>query len=176
MAEANEKALANRLLRRVEAHRVAAGDEDGRGELNVFRGPRVLESGSSLVAKENQKATRTQLVNTVRLDTFVREHSIPGIDLVKLDVERYEVQAVKGMAGLLGGHKPAMLVEAFSTENLLEIADLLAPHGYEFAVLDDLAQRAHVGDPDAHEEGRNVLFAPWPPERLRTFFDGIPPL
>jgi FkbM family methyltransferase len=118
--------LVNRLFRRIEAHRVAASDEDGRAELNVYRGARVLGTGSSLVAKEDQTATRTQPVETVRLDTFVREQGIPGVDLVKLDVERYELQAIGGMAGLLE-HKPAMLVEVFSSEALREIAGLLSP-------------------------------------------------
>ena len=168
----SDNILVNRLFRRIEAHRVAASDEDGRAKLNVYRGARVLGAGSSLVAKEDQTATRTQPVETVRLDTFVREHGIPGVDLVKLDVERYELQAIGGMAGLLE-HKPAMLVEVFSSEALREISGLLSPHGYSFAVLDDLGQRAYVEDVNAHEEARNVLFWVGSPEELRAFADSI---
>jgi FkbM family methyltransferase len=171
----SDNVRANRLFRRIEAHRVAASDEDGRAELNVYRGARVLGSGSSLSAKEGQTATRIQAVETVRLDTFVREHGIPGVDLVKLDVERYELQAIGGMVGLLE-HKPAMLVEVFSSELLREVADLLSPHGYSFAVLDDLGQRAYVEDVNAHEEARNVLFWVGSPEELRAFTESIAPL
>jgi FkbM family methyltransferase len=171
----SDNVLANRLFSRIEAHRVAASDEDGRAELNVYRGARVLGTGSSLVAKEDQTITRTQPVETVRLETFVREHGIPGVDLVKLDVERYEPQAIGGMAGLLE-HKPTMLVEVFSSEALREIAGLLSPHGYSFAVLDELGQRAYVEDVDAHEEARNVLFRVGSPGELRAFVDSIAPL
>ena len=167
---------ANRLSRRVEAFDLAASDEDGRADLNVFRGPRVLRSGSSLVAKEGQTVAQTQPVETARLDTFVGRQGIPGVDLVKLDVEQAEVRAIKGMAGLLGEHTPSVLVEIFSGKNLREIAGVLSPHGYSFAVLDDLAQRAHLGDAGAHERGRNVLFRAQPPEELRAFLGSIAPL
>ena len=167
---------ANRMSRSVEAFALAASDEDGRAVLNVFRGRRVLRSGSSLVAKDDRTVVRKQPVETVRLDTFVRRQGIPEVDLVKLDVEQSELRVLKGMAGLLDEHKPSILVEVFSGEVLREITDLLYPYGYSFAVLDDLGQGAYVEDVGAHEQVRNVLFRVGAPEELRAFLGSIAPL
>ena len=165
---------ANRLARKIEPHRLAASDEGGQAEIHVFRGPGVLDAGASLVSKESG-VVRTQLVQTIRLDTFVRDNDILRVDLIKIDVERHELAVIEGMAELVSRHKPAILVEVFSREELVEIIGMLP--GYRFAVINERAQKAYVGDEAAHETaGQNVLFAPWSLERLRTFFDAIAPL
>jgi FkbM family methyltransferase len=47
------------------------------------------------------------------LDSFVREHSIPQVDLIKIDVEGYELDVLEGMSEILSnGKRPLLYIEA----------------------------------------------------------------
>jgi FkbM family methyltransferase len=48
----------------------------------------------------------------ISLDSFVEQRSIPQVDLVKIDVEGWELDVLQGMRGILGrGHRPILYVE-----------------------------------------------------------------
>jgi FkbM family methyltransferase len=47
----------------------------------------------------------------IRLDTYVREHGVGSVDLVKVDIEGGEVQALEGMRGLLARQAPDLILE-----------------------------------------------------------------
>jgi FkbM family methyltransferase len=73
------------------------------------------------------------------------------LDLVKLDVEGADLHAIRGMAGLLAAHRPALFIEDHSIYGYYERADLealLAELGYTWEV--------------AHQYGTN-----WHPDGTR---------
>lgn len=95
----------------------------------------------------------------MKFDTFIEKQDVAGVDLVKIDVEQAEKKVLDGMENTLEKHHPNLLVEVVSEDNLRDIAGALSPHGYNFAIIDDLAQRVHVNDPKAHRTAQNVLFS-----------------
>lgn len=104
----------------------------------------------------------------------MEEHALPTVDLAKIDVERAEQLVIGGMGGVLERHRPHLLVEVFVSDVLRELVATLSPYGYNFAVVDDVSQEAHVNDFEAHVvEGTNVLFSPVPPDTIRKFCDDV---
>jgi hypothetical protein len=59
---------------------------------------------------------------------FSREGFVP--DLVKLDIEGWELKALRGAARLLAERRPHVVVETHSAELERECRDLLVVHGY----------------------------------------------
>lgn len=105
-------------------------------------------------------------LRVVRTDDLFPDDALDRLDLVKLDLEGFEVGALRGMAGLLGRHRPAVFLE-WSDSNLPTLGDApflsLFPQGYRGFVFHDYS---------------------WKP-RLRAFrqpgyglepFEGAPPL
>lgn len=167
---------ANRLARRVKPFDVALSDSEGTTTMNVYQGHFLLVSGSSLVSKEGKEVRSREHVDTMRFDSFAEEHEIPGVDLVKIDVEQAETMVIKGMEKTIEAHRPELLVEVLSKEKLYEIMDLLSPHEYSFAVIDDLSQRVRVNDFEAQKGVRNVFFSPKPKAELEGFLSKFGPL
>src|SRR5439155_239951 len=79
----------------------------------LFGGTRLLDAfhaGHTLV--DGRVGENGILVEVTSLDDFVREQALPGLDVVKLDVEGAELLAIDGMREILGGaRRPAILCE-----------------------------------------------------------------
>jgi FkbM family methyltransferase len=75
-------------------------------------------------------------IETRTLDDVVSENRIDRIDLIKIDIEGYEVHALRGAAGLLSELRPKLFVEVGYTRLLKndaspnELVGLLSAHGY----------------------------------------------
>lgn len=165
----------NRLRRQANPFGLALSDTDGQAVFNAFMGYFGLPSGSSLVTKGSKDIVRQEHVETKRLDTFVEEHALPTVDLVKIDVERAEKMVIGGMGGVLERHRPHLIVEVFAADSLRDLVATLSPHGYNFAVIDDKSQEAHVNDFGAHTGSSNVLFSPTPPDGIRELYAAVMP-
>ena len=167
----------NRQHGRVQAYNLALGDEDGEATMHIFSGRLTnLLTGASLVEKGHRAVVGGEPIETMRFDTFVEKQEVAGVDLVKIDVEQAEKNVLNGMEKTLREHRPNLIVEVLSEENLRDISGILSPHGYNFAVMDDQAQRVHVNDPRAHRAARNVLFSTMTERDLRAFCETLKPL
>jgi len=167
---------ANRLGQKVRAFDMALGDFDGETVMHVFMGYLSLDSGSSLLEKDGKGVAAREHVETRRLDTFVEEHGIPSVDLVKLDVEQAEKMVIAGAERVLGEHRPHLLIEVGTAEGLRDLTDFLSPYGYGFAVIDDLNQTIRLNDLGVHRGVLNVLFSTMPAEEMRAFCMAVTPL
>lgn len=88
---------------------------------------------SRLAEVDARVAADTQ-VAAVALDEFSAAHRPPN--LVKLDAERAELLVLRGMAGLLSGeHPPMILAELHSPQLADQCRSLLAEHGYRLETL-----------------------------------------
>lgn len=164
----------NGLGRKVKAFDVALSDADGHAMMSSFRGYLTLDTGSTFFPEGGPEVVRRERVETTRLDTFIIGHAVPKVDLAKIDVERAEKMVIEGMMGLLEEHRPHLLVEVLSADRLRDLHGMLNPHGYSFAVIDDMSQQTHINDPAAHGEGaQNVLFSALKPAELRAFCDAV---
>ena len=82
---------------RVSVVRAAAAESDGTTSF-YFRPDNPLVS--SVVDSGNQAAEAIQ-VRTVRLDTFAAEQQLERIHLLKIDAEGYDMEVLRGAAGLI---------------------------------------------------------------------------
>ena len=167
----------NRRHGKIQAYNLALGDQDGETTMHIFSG-RVtnLLTGASLVDKKQRETVGGEPIETMKFDTFAEKQGIAGVDLVKIDVEQAEKKVLEGMEKTLEKHHPSLIVEVVSEDNLRDIAGTLSPHGYNFAVIDDQAQRMHVNDPKAHRATQNVLFSTMAERDLSAFCETLKPL
>ncbi len=70
-----------------------------------------------------------QEVKKTRLSTLLDAHKIREIDILSLDIEGYEVEALKGLD--LTRHQPKVLVvESDNHQHEMRLDELILPHGY----------------------------------------------
>ncbi|MCB9655209.1 MAG: FkbM family methyltransferase [Deltaproteobacteria bacterium] len=119
-------------------HEVAVGAEDGVAELFDPGGDHAYSA--SLDPGFLPRDDRTSYpVSVVSIDSFVERAALDTVDLVKLDVEGFECEALEGMKQTISRWTPTLVVELLSSDNLELIARLDALRrslGYQFFHLD----------------------------------------
>ena len=112
--------------RNISVHRFAIGDRNGRGEMYLY------EKGNLCSFKENiqNKFTGKMAVPIVKLDSFVEKYVSGVPTLIRMDVEGYEYQIIKGMSNILRSDKPLILfIELhpfmMSKEDMSDLIDTL---------------------------------------------------
>lgn len=71
-----------------------------------------------------------QKVKKVRLSTLLDAYDVGEVDILSLDIEGYEVEALKGLD--LTRHRPkVMVIESDSPLHEAQLDELILPHGYE---------------------------------------------
>jgi FkbM family methyltransferase len=78
-------------------------------------------------------------VRTVRLDTLVTSREIPSPDLIKLDIEGGEYDALMGASDILVNRGPTILLATHGREVHQACCKLLLDHRYQLKPLDDLS-------------------------------------
>lgn len=114
----------------IEVHQLACGSRCGRDVINVSKKRNL----SSMVAGDREYVNQ-QSVEMVSLDKFVEGKALP--DFVRMDVEGYEYEIVKGMSKILSTNRPMKLFIEMHFDLLgwrtLEIAYALKTSGFEIA-------------------------------------------
>lgn len=114
---------------------VAVSAEAGVAEFNLAPD---TNSGSSGLTRATRYANPTQAVRTLTLDACLQEHNLSKVDVMKIDIEGYEYEAVLGAKELFRSQMVRrVLIEIH--ENLLsargrspqDITDFLLSCGYE---------------------------------------------
>lgn len=91
----------------------AAGITNGRSHILL------AETGSKLISNKTNVVTKT---NVVRLDSFVKDNGITNVDLVKMDIEGAEFDALKGAVKTLKKYKPNLIIAIYHKgQHLFEI-------------------------------------------------------
>ncbi|MBK5284702.1 MAG: FkbM family methyltransferase [Bacteroidia bacterium] len=76
-------------------------------------------------------------VETMTLNSFVRQNNLPKIDLMKIDVETHEPEVLEGFSDYLSKYKPTMLIEILSDEIGTRIHKIVEGLGYLFFNIDE---------------------------------------
>jgi FkbM family methyltransferase len=79
--------------------------------------------------KDAATAARTVTVKTTTLDHEITKRSIP--DVLKIDVEGSEIDALRGAADLISKNKPIFVVEVHSLELAAQYDELMGRYGYQ---------------------------------------------
>lgn len=78
----------------------------------------------------SERGSVETVVETIKLDTFIEQHSLPRVDLIKIDVETYEPEVLEGFSKYLRLYKPAILIEILTNELGNRIYELVKNLGY----------------------------------------------
>jgi FkbM family methyltransferase len=100
-------------FKNVTIHNVGLGAEEGVFDLPV--GPTAM---TSLLANRQEDQT-TERCKVVRMDDYRRENGLPGPDLIKMDIERAEIDCLQGSLELIKEFRPKMII-AFHSKALLQ--------------------------------------------------------
>lgn len=92
----------------VDAHNMALGESEG--SLSFFSNPSSA-SASHLVTQDTLGHTPTGTVQMSTLDAFVNVRGIDRIDFIKIDVEGFEIDVLRGARKTIERMKPSLLVE-----------------------------------------------------------------
>lgn len=133
--------VANRDLNGYEIHCVRAAAANFDGTATIYE--TLTEHLYSVTVNRNLNSPDTPTVavqvQAQRLDTFLNSlPAVPGIDLMKLDVETYEPEVLEGLGSFLARCRPAMLVEILSEEAARRIERLLGGLGYLYFNIDEV--------------------------------------
>ena len=76
-------------------------------------------------------------VEAVTVDSVLEEHKIESVDYVKIDVERQELSAIRGMADTLHASDEVTMLVEIGEENFKDVDSLLTDLGFSGTALDD---------------------------------------
>ena len=85
----------------------------------------------------NKEKSILTAIKTIRLDTFIKSAGLPKIDLLKVDVETHEVEALEGFGGYLKKHEPTFIIEILNDKIAKGIEELISEINYEYYVIDE---------------------------------------
>jgi FkbM family methyltransferase len=129
----HERLLANVGLNRFDITCVRAAISDRRGTATYFQ-PISAEAHSYGLGLGDTtgeaEAGRDVEVPTTTLSAVIEEHRLPTVDLVKLDIEGHEPEAMRGFGEYLARFKPTLLVEVLSQARADQLNALVRGLGY----------------------------------------------
>ncbi|WP_460189160.1 FkbM family methyltransferase [Urechidicola sp. KH5] len=130
----------NVLLNRytnIKIENFAIGEKNG--EISLFYDD--SESNLGMVSFKEKGNSIKENIESITLDTYIKNHSITKVDFIKLDIEGGEFNALKGMIETLNRFKPTLLIEILNDEfykdNNDSIENFLSNLGYSKFFIDD---------------------------------------
>ena len=157
---------------------------DTAGMATLYCAHRGIPMSSSLSREFMSRTIATPLiperVAVTTIDDFCRDRKIRAIDLIKLDIEGLEPQAIRGMARMLEQARPDIFCEVlYNSGTDAALASLIAPLGYRIFALNPAAA---TGGARIEEQAaltvaahrRNYLFSMRPLEELQSLlYDSV---
>ena len=75
--------------------------------------------------------------DTVSIDDYVEKANLNKVDLIKIDVELYEVYVIKGLLNTIQKYKPSIIIEVLSDSIASELSELLDKFNYLYFNLNE---------------------------------------
>jgi FkbM family methyltransferase len=121
-----EKNLKLNRIRNVKSEQMALDDQPG--EAYLYLNHDIHTSIGSLI--QSSTAGKKVLVRKTTLDIYCENYSINSVDLIKIDVEGYETNVLKGGSSIIKKSSPIILMESLNQETLEKQFELLSKLGY----------------------------------------------
>ena len=114
-------------LSNIEIIETALGDKTGQLTMVVPEFYRVKFHGYSHVVEKETSKTKGELfqVRVQRLDDIPSIQAIPKISALKIDVENYEYQVLKGAEEILKRHRPLIYCELWDDQKRIQTINYL---------------------------------------------------
>jgi FkbM family methyltransferase len=138
-----EKNIATNKVSNVSVHQIAIAEVSGPTILRVYSD----YAYNSLLLIDRKKLLREEMVEGQTLDDFVEKNRITRIDLIKIDIEGFELSAFKGAVKTLKKLKPAIITEIQPLNmkalgiGRQDILDYLSALGYNAFLITDRGLR-----------------------------------
>jgi FkbM family methyltransferase len=137
----NFKSLAKNIalngLTNVQLEKKAIGDKEG--TIDLYYDEEEMNLGM-VTTKPLEKGIKEK-VTLVSLDSYLKDHPVPRIDLIKIDIEGFEYPALLGMKHTLTTLHPTILIEILdgndSENQNLKCNEFLTDLGYKKYFIDD---------------------------------------
>lgn len=121
----------------VVSYEKAVSDLDGEAIIFDTDTEHVL----SVTVNKNLRNPTTPVVetkiSTITLNTFVKEHSLDKLDLIKIDVETHEPEVLNGFNEYLSKFKPILLIEILNDEIGQQVFEIVKDLGYLYFNIDE---------------------------------------
>ena len=115
----------NNVKHKIITRRIAVGANDG--DITLF----VSDQGTMAMKPANYKWKGREItVPSMSLDSFMQKEKIKLIDILKIDIEGYEVEALEGAAKTLK-HTKRIVLEYHSAELRKRCIEILTQNGFE---------------------------------------------
>jgi FkbM family methyltransferase len=155
-----------RRLKNVTLVSLGLSDEEGQEVLSAPLKKRgTVGFGLAHIGPESRGVALAHEIRLVTLDSFMAGEDLRRLDLIKVDIEGWEVRCLRGAIGTIEQFRPMILVEV--TEETLgrvghsaeEIFDMLAPFGYRIFKLHQNG-RCEMEEVEAFTGGADYFFIP----------------
>ena len=123
----------------------AISDKDGETILYVPKSEHsyaaTLDGDTSNIDVEQQRTPMKTLASIIRAEGLAK------IDLIKIDVERFEPQVLRGLGEYLAMFRPNMIIEILSDDLGAEVERLVDGMGYLYFDIDEAGEPKRVARP-----------------------------
>jgi len=147
VADSIHQKIRRNHLTHVHVHAVGLGEADQ--ELDFFA-PHGTNTGTGTFVAGHEALNNRHVgrLHVVRGDAYVATLALPAVDLVKVDVEGFELATLRGLRDTLRRHRPIVMLELSDSArfSLASLADLMAlfPADYQVRQLSSLRHTAGV--------------------------------
>jgi FkbM family methyltransferase len=133
-----ENLIVNSLLDKARPERLAVSNKAGMLDFNVFDDLYQIGTGNSYKTEHTAFAVRShEICEAKTIDGYVRDNNILP-DLVKIDVEGAEIDALEGATELIAKRRTSFLIEV-TPLSIESVASTFAD--YNIAIVDDAGDR-----------------------------------
>jgi FkbM family methyltransferase len=122
----------------ITAIKKAVSDKDGAVTLTVPFSPLLPFAATTTDTVRRKDIKRAVTVDSVCVDSFVKDNGIGKVDLVKIDVEGAEPGVLEGMRATIKMHRPKFIIEVLPGEKTQDfLPGFFKPYGYAWYLLTD---------------------------------------
>ena len=122
----------NEFGKNLNLHAFALGKKSEESELQLY--PTDTSRNFISKSKDNNLKTR-ESIQIKSLDEIYDTLKLKKPDLIKIDVEGYEIEVLKGSKNLLKKLKPTIIIEIHDVTNGLLVADFMSKLGFKMKIL-----------------------------------------
>lgn len=112
IVKAYTRSILKNDIKNIIIENVAVGNDNKQIEINLFgQTSNILDTGNEVVKKV--------LINQIKLDDYLLDRNIVP-NFIKIDVDGYELNVLKGLQDTINKYKPIIVVETNDSEEVLQ--------------------------------------------------------